>query len=325
MKILVTGGTGFIGQHLLPLLVKNPENQVFLLVRQPQKIDPDLQLQPALVPLPGDLFKIPPLPSDFDLVFHLAGLTKATRPTAYYSVNYSGTASLLKALNSQKKKIKFIYLSSLAAVGPAFNQIPVKEDDLPSPLNPYGRSKLLGERVALEYSSRFQVIIIRVGAVYGPGDRDFLSFFRLIKKGLLLLFDSGRMKFNLCYVKDLIQALYLAATQNLPSGEIFHIAAPRGYTWEEIGLTAATILKRKVLKIKLPSSLVFSVAFFSDLVSKITGQASIINLDKYKEMKAAYWLADPSKAQRRLGFKPEYDLKRGLNETIEWYLKAGWL
>lgn len=323
MKILVTGSTGFIGQNLLSFLTKNPENQVFALVRQPQKLEPSLRSAVHL--LQGDLHFLPSLPSDLDLVFHLAGLTKAARSTAYYNVNHFGTASLLKALESQEKKIRFIYLSSQAAAGPAINSVPVKEDDSPSPLNPYGRSKLMGEKVTLSYAHRFLVVILRVGSVYGPRDKDFLTFFKFIQRGLLPLFDSGRMLFNLCYVNDLIQALHLAATQELPSGEIFHVADSKAYSWEEIGLTASVILKKKVITIKLPSWLVFSVAGLSQLISQISGQASVINLDKYKEMKARFWLMDGSKAQQILGFYPQYDLERGLKETIEWYLKAGWL
>lgn len=268
---------------------------------------------------------MPSLPSDLDLVFHLAGLTKAARSTAYYNVNYFGTASLLKALESQEKKIRFIYLSSQAAAGPAINLIPVKEDDFPSPLNPYGRSKLMGEKVTLSYAHHFHVVILRVGSVYGPRDKDFLAFFKFIQRGLLPLFDSGRMRFNLCYVDDLIQALHLAASRELPSGEIFHVADSKAYSWEEIGQAVSAILKKKVIKIKLPSLIVFIVAGLSHLLSKISGQASVINLDKYKEMKAAFWLMDISKAQQILHFHPQYDLESGLRETLEWYLREGWL
>lgn len=292
-------------------------------MRQPQKMEPNLQS--ALNLLRGDLFNLPSLPPDLDLVFHLAGLTKAAHSTAYYKVNHQGTASLLKALESQRKKIRFIYLSSQAAAGPAKDSIPVKETDSPSPLNPYGRSKLMGEKVALSYARLFHIIVLRVGAVYGPGDRDFLTFFSLIRQGLLPLFDSGRMRFNLCYVTDLVRALDLAASRELPSGEIFNIGDSRSYSWEEIGRTAASILEKKVIKIKIPSPVVFSVAAFCHFLSRISGRASVINLDKYKEMKAAIWLADMSKARQSLGFQPQYDLETGLKETLEWYLKEGWL
>jgi len=292
-------------------------------VRRPQKIEP--ALESAINLLRGDLFNLPSLPPDLDLVFHLAGLTKAARSTAYYKVNHLGTASLLKALECQRKKIRFLYLSSQAAAGPARDSIPVKETDPPSPLNPYGRSKLMGEKVALSYARRFHIVILRVGAVYGPGDRDFLTFFNLIQRGLLPLFDAGRMRFNLCYVTDLIRALDLAARSEIPSGEIFNIGDSRSYSWEEIGRTAASILKKKIIKIKIPLPVVFSVAAFSHFLSKISGRVSVINLDKYREMKAALWLADMSKARQSLGFQPQYDLQTGLKETLEWYLKEGWL
>lgn len=323
MKILVTGSTGFIGQHLLRFLIKNSDNQVFVLVRQPQKLEPSLL--PTVQLLKGDLLNLPSLPPDFDLVFHLAGLTKAARSTAYYNVNYSGTASLLKALENQEKKIRFVYLSSQAAIGPAKNSIPVKENDSPSPLNPYGRSKLMGERVTISFADHFLVVIVRVGSVYGPGDKDFLAFFKFIQRGLLPIFDSGKMRFNLCYVSDLIQALHLVASREFPSGEIFHVGGSKAYSWEEIGRTAAAILKKKAIKIKFPSPVVFSAAALSHFISKFRGQVSVINLDKYKEMKAALWLLDISKAEQILGFHPQYDLEKGLRETLEWYLREGWL
>ncbi len=169
------------------------------------------------------------------------------------------------------------------------------------------------------------MVIIRIGAVYGPGDKDFLTFFKLIKRGYLFLFDSGRMRFNLCYVDDLIQVLHLVASQALSSGEIFHVADSRVYSWEEIGQAAAAILKKKVIKIKLPSLIVLSVAGLSHFLSRISGQASVINLDKYKEMKAAFWLMEGSKARQVLGFHPQYDLESGLRETLEWYIREGWL
>ncbi len=323
MKILITGSTGFIGRHLIAALLEPAGHQIAVLVRHLHKLDP--RLRSAVIPLPGDLSSLPHLPPGLDIVFHLAGLTKATKAADYYNVNHQGTASLLKALESQEKKIKFIYLSSLAAFGPATSLQPGREEDPPHPINPYGRSKLLGEEEALRYRHRFEVIILRVGGVYGPSDRDFLSFFRFIQRGWLPLFDNRRMRLTLCFVQDLIQALLLAATTRLKSGEVFHIGDPTPYTWEQIGLTVASILGKKVKKIIFPPPLVFVVAALSHALSRVTKKASVINLDKYREMKAAFWTADTSKAQKILGFQPRYTLEQGLRETLTWYKENGWL
>jgi dihydroflavonol-4-reductase len=323
MKVLITGATGFIGRHLLASLINQPATELFVLVRNRQKLEPSLL--PAVSLLEGNLLALPPLPPGLDVVFHLAGLTKAAKATDYYNVNQQGTASLLKALDGQSKKIKFIYLSSLAAVGPAAKARAAREDDPPQPINPYGRSKLLGEKEVLGYQSRLNVVIIRVGGVYGPGDRDFLTFFRFINRGLLPIFDSGRMRMSLCYVQDLVNFLLLAARKDLNSGEIFHLADANFYTWEQVGQTAARLLGKKTLKIKAPSWLVFFIAAVSQGFSRLTNKPSVINLDKYKEMKAAFWTADASKAQRVLGFQPQYDLEKGLAETLSWYQQKGWL
>lgn len=324
MKILVTGGTGFIGHHLLAALAKTEDSDIFLLVRNLRRLD--ASLLSCIFPLAGDLGSIPPLPSDLDVVFHLAGLTKGVKAADYYTVNYKGTASLLDSLSHQKKRIKFILLSSLAAVGPAAADAPAGEVDEPRPLNPYGESKLLAEQIALEHKENLTVAIVRVGGVYGPGDRDFLPFFRFINRGLLPLFDSGRMRLSLCYVEDLVRFLLLVAATESESGEIWHVADPRIYTWEEIGTTAASILgKRRLTKVKIPAFVVFTIAAASQGLSRISKRASVINLDKYREMKAAFWVADTSKARRKLGFQPEFSLERGLRETLAWYQEKGWL
>ncbi len=324
MKILVTGGTGFIGHHLLAALTKTPKAEIFALVRNLQKLN--ASLLPSIFPLTGDLGSIPALPSDLDVVFHLAGLTKGAKAADYYTVNYKGTASLLEALGKQKKRIKFIHLSSLAAVGPAQEQDPVKETDPPRPLNPYGESKLLAEQIVLAHKEHWDVAVVRVGGVYGPGDRDFLPFFRFINRGLLPLFDSGRMRLSLCYVEDLVRFLLLVGSTEEPSGEIWHVGDPRVYTWEEIGRTAASILgKKRLVKLKIPAGIVWAVAAASHGLSKLRKKASVINLDKYREMKAAFWTADTSKAREKLGFRTEFSLEKGLRATLAWYQEKGWL
>ncbi len=178
VKAIVTGATGFIGRHLIDRL-RVQGCEVWALVRDPARA---AELEKKNVrPLRGDLFSIPPLPDGFDLVFHLAGCTRSLDTANYYNVNQAGTASLCRALAAARSSFKLIVLSSIAAGGPSRTDRPVREDDAPHPMSSYGRSKLLGEQEALKYRGEFPVIILRPSAVYGPGDRGFVDYFRFIK------------------------------------------------------------------------------------------------------------------------------------------------
>jgi len=295
MKVFITGGTGFVGSHLAEHLN-------------------------------GNLFSIPDLPEDLDFVFHLAGLTKAYKSADYYTVNQKGTASLFQSIQEQRiKPKKIIYLSSMAAAGPSSQGTPVREDHSPAPVTLYGDSKLQGEQEALKFKDELFSVILRVGAVYGPRDRDFLKYFRTIHRGILPVMGKKDRLLNLCYVKDLCQALILAAQADLDSGEIFHIAHPQPHSWNEIGQISGEILNKKLITVRIPLPLVYLAAAGSDLISLFTKKRSIINKQKYLEFKQEGWLSDTLKAEKQLLFKAAFPLREGLKETLQWYQDQGWL
>ncbi|MGB9894112.1 MAG: NAD-dependent epimerase/dehydratase family protein [Candidatus Saccharicenans sp.] len=323
MISLVTGATGFIGSRLIEQLLADEENLVYALIRHPAKLR---WLKPSanLILLRGDLLSMPVIPGNCEVVFHLAGLTKALKPDDYYTVNWLGTASLLKKLEESGINPRFVHLSSLAAGRPSPNGEPVKEDEPACPASPYGKSKLLAEQEVLKYKAKIPVVILRAAAVYGPRDRDFLQFFQIIKKGWLPSFTK-KVIMSLCYVDDLVQALQISAQSGLKSGEIYNVADPVPKTWEDIGLEAARILGCKVKKIKISLGLVKTAAGLSELSSKISGKPSALNLSKYQDLEKLSWVAEVSKIKRELGFETRWDFSQGLQQTIDWYQKNGWL
>lgn len=267
---------------------------------------------------------MPPIPADCQVVFHLAGVTKALKSEDYYTVNQKGTASLLAKLEENDLRPRLVLLSSLAAGRPAEAGKPVKEDEPPIPASPYGHSKLLQEEEALKYSHKMQVIILRAAAIYGPGDLDFLQFFQIIKKGWLVTFTK-KIIMSLCYVHDLVRAMEISASPGLKTGQIYNVADPIPRTWEEIGLEAARILNRRVKALKLPLWLVHGAAAGSELISRLSGKASPLNLSKYHDMEKLSWVADTTKIKEELGFETKWDFGRALEETLIWYQKVGWL
>ncbi|MBE3131430.1 MAG: NAD(P)-dependent oxidoreductase, partial [Acidobacteria bacterium] len=223
MRVLVTGGTGFLGSHLVERLLEEPGAEVYALVRDPSKLRWLEGIERVRL-LTGDLQNLPALPAGLGCVFHLAGLTKTFKASDYYTVNREGTANLLRALEGQSCAPRFVHLGSIAAGGPSAPRRPVCEGDPPRPVSPYGVSKLMAEAEILKYKDRFPVVILRAAAVYGPRDEDFLEYFRWMKRGILPLVGQRRKSLSLLYVRDAVRAVLLAARPEVPSGEVFNIA-----------------------------------------------------------------------------------------------------
>jgi nucleoside-diphosphate-sugar epimerase len=322
MKILITGATGFIGSHLIEALSAT-DAEIFALVRDPGR----MTSAPArrIRMLKGDLGDVPELPAGLDIVFHLAGLTKTLNSKDYYTVNAEGTARLFKALESQRPRPKVVILSSLAAGGASEKGRSRKESDPPDPVTPYGESKLGGEKEALARKEDFPVVILRVGAVYGPRDTDFIGLFRYVEWGLVPVIGSKKPQLSLCYVKDIVRALLLAGKKPLESGEIFNIAQPEPRTFDEIGLAAGAVMGRAPRRLIIPFGLAYAVVLASEFVSGIARRPSPINRDKYRDYRQPGWVADITKAREKLGFTADTALEAGLRETIAWYRENGWL
>jgi len=323
VKALVTGGTGFIGSHLIEFLLSQ-NIEVTALVRNLNNLkwikDLDIQF------IKGDLFSVPPLPADIEYVFHAAGLTKTSKTADYYTVNQQGTASFLEALRLQKIHPKrVIYLSSVAASGPSSEGKPVRESAPPQPITHYGKSKLLGELEALKFKDFFPLVILRISAVYGPRDPDTLNYFKFMKRGLLPSLGSKQRRLSLCYVKDVIRALHLSSQKEVKSGEIFNIADQNPYSWDDMGENIGRRLGKKLRKVNVPFALVFLAALVIDLMSKIRRSPSIFGRDKFKDMKQSAWIADTGKAAEMLSFRSQYSLEKGIQETVDWYLENNWL
>ncbi len=325
-RVLVTGGTGFVGSHLVELLLRKGRD-VTCLVRDPDRLQWLTGLKVRIVQ--GDCVNpasLGPAVREMSAVFHVAGLTKAQRARDYYAVNQAGTANLLEACARYNPGLKkFLLVSSLAAAGPSPDGKPVMTGDAPRPITDYGRSKLLAEEVTLRYKDIFPVVILRPSAVYGPRDRDMFELFRWASRGLTVEIGSGEHYINPCYVEDLTTAMLLAAEQDTGSSGIYFVAENRPYSWSEFREALLLTGSIKARTIKIPYAAAYLIGLASEFGSLFKSKPALTNRQKVREAAQKYWVCDTNKTEKELGFRTEYPLHKGLENTWQWYRDNKWL
>ena len=202
MKALVTGATGFIGSHLVEALVQRGA-QVRCLVRNKRHLGwvKDFPVE-FVVGNCQEKNSLKQAVKDVDQVFHLAGVTTAVKEKTYFEVNALGTENLVQACIENNTRLqKFIYLSSQAAAGPCRSGGKKKESDPCEPVSPYGKSKLLGEELALSHSHELPLLILRPCSVYGPRDKGFYALFKCLSKRIKPCLSDHDQHISLCYVR----------------------------------------------------------------------------------------------------------------------------
>ncbi len=324
MKALVTGGTGFIGSHLVEALLKRGF-EVRCLVRDPGRLRWLAGLDVEIVR--GDTAATAGLSaavSGVDYIFHAAGITKAAKPRDYYLINAQGTGNLLSAVREGGRVKKFVLVSSQAAAGPSREGIPRREEDEPAPVSDYGRSKLLAERHALALKDKLNIAIVRPTSVYGPRDRDIFAFFGMVNKGFRTAFFEKR-QLSVCYVSDIVEGTINAALEDTKSGEAFFLAHPDVMDWDSIGEAMACALGVKARRLLIPVPLMGAVALCAEALSALTGKPALLNRQKMAEIRQRFWVADTKKAEEVLKFRARVDFPAGAKITAEWYRLHGWL
>jgi dihydroflavonol-4-reductase len=317
---LVTGGTGFIGAHLLQRLSSSGEHVRALIRRK-------AALPAGVEAASGDLATgdgIADALRDVDLVIHLAGVTKALRTADYYVGNERATRNLAQAIAGQAgRSIRFVHVSSLAAIGPSEDGRPVSEDASPHPLVHYGKSKLAAERAVREITPK--AVIVRPAVVYGPRDTDVFQLLKSISRGVVLEIAGGERFFSAIYVKDLVEGILAAARSPIAPGRDYFLAHPQTLSWTGFGSVAARIMQRTPRILKIPPALATAVGACAELAGRVTGKPGILSREKIVEARCRYWTCDTSRAGDELGFTAGTSIEAGLAATLAWYKEAGWL
>jgi nucleoside-diphosphate-sugar epimerase len=325
MKALVTGATGFIGRHLAENLTRNG-HEVVCLVRDAVRLPPEIAAKARVAV--GDLSKFEAMQEaarDVEVIFHVAGLTKALSPTDFFEVNRIGTRRLIEAaLQQAHPPRRFIFLSSLAAMGPCTKGGPHTEAGVCLPLTPYGRSKLAGEGEVKAVGERLPYTILRPPGVFGPADRETFPFFKLASWGIVPAV-AGEGFLSAIHVQDLVRAIVAAACAENAAGETFLVAEPRTYTWTELATAIRDAVNPRARIVHIPRRVVVLAGRIADGVARFRREASIFGADKARDLTQDAWTCSVSHAEKVIGFRCNFSLQSGLRDTALWYRQAGWL
>ncbi len=335
-SVLVTGASGFIGQHLVRRLIERGD-RVSCLVRATSPID-ELRSSGARL-IVGDVvdracIEQAMAESRADVVFHLAGLLKAVRTADFARVNAGGVESVAAACAGRAGRPVLIVVSSLAAAGPCAGDQPLMEGDSPAPVSAYGRSKLACELAAARHAGEMEITIVRPPIVFGPGDRGVLEMFRPIaRSGLHVVPGWKERRVSLIHVADLVELLVLAAGKGerlrpggAPGQGIYFVAADHDPTYAELGQAMARALGMKRAKVvHVPGPLVRLVGLCGDSLGRVRQRPAWVNSDKMAEALAGSWMCSSAKARTQLGWSPAAPWTERLRETARWYRQAGWL
>jgi nucleoside-diphosphate-sugar epimerase len=319
MKIAITGANGFVGSTLLTHLHhKGFEPLAF--VRKPFRLN-SIPVRIVDYSNPNTLSRAL---SDVDVLIHNAGMTKSVSRGEMLAANVGITRNVVQAVNQAKHPIRLIYISSQAASGPSSAQTPRRESDALAPISIYGKSKAIAERVVQTQCSQAWNIV-RPCSVYGPGDRDFLSLFRLCNSGFSLQIGKKERPLNMIHVSQLADFLLHLIMNQQVMGEIFFATDNQVYTQALIVDAICAAIGKKSRRLIVPEALAHLAFGALDGWGRLRSLPSAMNLEKYHELSAEGWVADPQKAQGLLGWNPPAMLPELICETYRWYRENSWL
>lgn len=331
-KVLISGGSGFIGFHLVRRLCQ--ENvHVRCLVRQTssRSLLQSFEVEYCVGEL-NDTESLRKAVDGCDTVFHIAGLVRAMNYQEFENVNRFGTENLAKAAALCSLPPVFIYLSSLSAAGSGKPDQPKRETDLPIPISKYGRSKLAGEAALMPLANQMPCTIIRPGIVFGEADKMNLELFKTIKKlGICPIPGLNDKFYSWIHATDLSDLLITAAQKgerlapNQPVGTgIYYASCDTGRKLSEIGrLIGLSLGRNRVRAMHFPPISLWSISTYYEVAKWWTGKTQPLDWGKTWES-LHHWTCSPEKANTQLNFSPQ-SLEERINQTTHWFLENGWL
>ncbi len=323
---VVTGATGFVGSHLVDLLLEKKYN-VRCLVRKTSDLKwlKGKNVEIVICSL-TDKEGLKKAFKDADYIYHVAGVVKSKTKQGYYDGNVTTTKIMLEAAIEYKESLKRILIvSSQTAAGPSTNGIPINEFNECKPITTYGRSKLEQEKTALTYADKLPITICRAPAIYGERDTEIFIFFQTFSKGLMTYIGLLDKSVSLLHVADLAEGLYLAATSEKSIGEIYFISSEKYYTWKDVKDVTSKVMNKKPVSIKIPHFIVYTIAAVAQFFALFSSKPATLNIEKAKDITRPAWTCETTKAIKDLGYRQKISLEAGIRRTVDWYKEMKWI
>lgn len=323
MRAFVTGGTGFVGAHLVAALRARGAT-VRALVRVPARAErlgwgPDVEL------ISGDLTDPAALArglADTDVVFHLAGTVSARTPADFFRANRDGTARVLEAAAAHPPG-RLVFVSSLAVAGPNPPGQPHSTGEESGPVTDYGRSKLAAEDIVR--GADLPWTIVRPPGIYGEWDAEFLRLFKMVRVGVAPVFGDGSQELSLIHASDLADALITAAVSEATVKRTYYAAHAETVTSREVVRTAGRIMEREPRILPLSAGIARGLLSAIGTAARIAGQTTLLTADKANEFLASAWTCSSATLARDTGWEALLDLEAGFRRTVAWYRERRWL
>ncbi|MBX5483049.1 MAG: NAD-dependent epimerase/dehydratase family protein [Myxococcaceae bacterium] len=322
MKALITGANGFVGAHLARRLAARKDD-VRCLVRRDRS---NVLGIAGLEIVEGDVVdpaSLRPALEGIDVVFHLAGIRRSPDREEFMRVNAEGTRHVCEAMIATGAR-RLVLVGSLAASGPSVPDKPLRESDPLRPTEWYGESKAEAERIAFSYAGRLEVTVIRPSRILGPGDRENLPFFKIVRRGLRLDLLGPRRPISFVDVDDVVDLCLLLAERPEAVGEAFFCSAAELSLQEmEDLLVGWTGVRAR--NVPIPPAVLKGLAAAADVASKLSGRHLPLNRKLARQLLAPAWTCSTEKAERVLGWRAKVPIEQSLRESLDWYQAHGWL
>ena len=301
MRLAITGGTGFVGSHLLDKALAAGHEINALTRREQSKRD-------GLTWIAGDLHDrgaLERLVSDADAVIHVAGVISGQNAEIFEKGNVEGTLAMLAAATAGGVQ-RFVHVSSLAAREPK--------------LSLYGASKERAE--ALVHGSGLDWAIVRPPAVYGPGDKETLELFRMAKLGVMLMPPKGRV--SVIHVDDLARLLLALAAPDAPSNILIEPDDGKsgGWTHREFARALGKAVGTRPAIVSSPGILLRLAARADQVFRR---ERAKLTVDRAAYFSHRNWVVEAKRGAPSKLWRAEIDTTKGLKETADWYRAEGWL